>query len=165
MKKRPLFLWLAVVSTSILLSGCGGISKPPATGFSSDSTGTHSINVTISNQAVPFGGNATIEVAVQDAAGNPVPAELLTGKVFFASILGGTFSTDSISSGSTGTVVTNGMVVTRYTAPTAASGKGVVSTNSVRAAGLPSDLPINDEITVIFNGAMAKISVMLYRLS
>lgn len=139
---RILLISLLVVLTSLLLPGCNSSSKNVSSGFPGDSTAGPSINLSATSGTLSFGGTTLISAAVRDAAGAPVSAAFLTSQVIFSSSLGGSFSTPP--------VVTNGLVTVKYTAPTAQTLKG--------------DLPVNEEITVMYAGAIARVTIMLFRL-
>lgn len=140
---------------SLAIIGCNSDANPVSTGFSDDANLGHSINLTISNDAVPYAGTVSMQVAVRDAAGKPIARSSLEGNVIFTSLLGGTFQSTP--------AYAEGVVSSSYTAPSVKS----ATTASLRAdsANLPTNLPIFDEISVSYRGAIAKISVMLYSLN
>jgi hypothetical protein len=142
MRMRILSVSLLIALISLTLSGCGGSSKEISSGFSGEPSAGANINLTATSGTLSFGGTSLIAAAVRDASGEPVPAALLATQATFASRLGGTFSSPPVAN--------NGLITVRYTAPTAEALKG--------------DLIVNDEITVMYAGAIARITILLKRL-
>lgn len=140
---RILLIFTLIVLTSLSLSGCASSSEAVSSGFSGDVSAGPNINLTATSGTLPFGGSTLISAAVRDASGTPVSAALLT-QTTFASRLGGKFSDKP--------VVNNGLVTVTYTAPTS-------------EILLKSDLPINEEITVMYGGAIARVTILLHRLN
>ena len=139
---RTLSLSLLALLAALTLAGCDGSNREVASGFPSGATTGPTINLTAAAETVPFGGSTVISAAVHDASGAPVSAALLGAQAVFSSLHGGKFSSPPVAA--------SGLVTVTYTAPTADAMKG--------------DLPVNEEITVMYGGALARVTILLHRV-
>ncbi len=150
----------ALVVMATLAIGCAQ-SNPVSTGFSGD--GGYSINLTASAKSVPFGGSVVFNAVVKDADGNSVMTS--PHSVTFVTTQGGKMTPIQAP-------LANGIAQAVYVAPQYAASLRAQAVGDVEIpkidnlptpTGVPSEFPRTDMVTATFQGAIAKISINVYK--
>ncbi|NLF95181.1 MAG: hypothetical protein GX569_00495 [Candidatus Riflebacteria bacterium] len=156
-----LALMILVVMATLAI-GCAQ-SNPVSTGFVG--TGGYAINLSASAKSVPFGGSVVFNAVVQDADGNMVMTS--PHSVTFTTTHGGQVT--PIQAPLANGIAQVVYVAPQYVAPASlrAQAAADVEIPEIKElptpTGVPSEFPRTDMVTASFQGAIAKISINVYK--